>query len=192
MAPSLGGFRNRTIMLLIGGAVFVLLIWYVAYFSPSAKKLASVNSQTQSALTEQSQLNTQLARLRSYSRETGTLVQLSNRLSAALPPTQDIYNYLTALSNAANAAGVAISSVDPSTPTTSGAVSVIPIDVSTKGTYDQTLSFIKDLYALPRLTIITGVQLSGGGASTNRATELDTSFSMAILAQSSASPTNTG
>src|ERR1700722_16015555 len=145
---SLAGLRNRTMMLIIGGALLVLFIWFVAYFSPSGKKLGAVNTQTQTALTQQAQLNDQLARLRTYSNETGTLIQLSDRLSAALPPTTDIYNHIPSLSQAATTAGVSIESVSPNTPTADGGVSVIGVSINTRGSYDQTLAFIKALNAL--------------------------------------------
>jgi len=189
-SPALAGLRNRTMLLVIGGAVFVLLIWFVAYFSPAGKQLASVNAKTQTALVQQSQLDQQLARLRSYSKETGTLLQLSDRLSAALPPTTDIYDYLTALSNAAASAHVTIQSVSPSTPTTAGALSVIAVQVATTGSYDQTLAFIKALYALPRLTIISSLQISGGGSGSNRSVALQGSFALDIFALPTATPTH--
>jgi len=189
---ALAGLRNRTMLLVIGGALFVLLIWFLAYFSPAGKQLASVNAQTQTALTQQAQLNQQLARLRSYSKETGTLVQLSDRLSAALPPTTDIYDYITALSNAASGAHVSIQSVSPNSPTTAGALSVIGVEVTTTGNYDETLAFIKALYALPRLTILTSVQISGGGASATRSTSLQGTFELDIFSLPTAAPRPTG
>ncbi|HXQ19188.1 MAG TPA: type 4a pilus biogenesis protein PilO [Acidimicrobiales bacterium] len=188
---ALVGLRNRTMVLTIGGALFVLLIWFVAYFSPAGKQLASANTQTQAALVQQSQLDQQLARLRSYSKETSTLVQLSDRLSAALPPTVDIYDYITALSNAAVAAHVSIQNVSPTTPTSAGAVSVIQVNVTTTGTYDETLAFIKALYALPRLTIISSLQISGGGTSASRGTSLQGTFTLDIFSLPTA-PTKTG
>ena len=189
-SQALAGLRNRTMLLIIGGALVVLLIWFVAYFSPSGKQLSSVNAQTVSAQTQQAQLNEQLARLKVYANQAGALLQLSNRLTAALPSTTDIYDYITELSNAANATGVTILSVSPDTPTsTPGKVTLIPVQVSTQGSYDQMLAFMKALYALPRLTIMNSVQLSGGGSGTNRSTQLSASFDMDIFALPSAPTT---
>jgi Tfp pilus assembly protein PilO len=185
-AGKLGALRNRTMMLVIGGSVLVLLIWFVAYFSPSGKQLGAINTKTQAATTEQAQLNLQLARLKAYSKETGTLALLSNRLSAALPPTIDIYDYITALSNAAAAANVKIQSIDPGSATAVGAVSVISVSVGATGDYDQTLAFIKALYALPRLTIITSIEIGGGGAGTSRSSSLQGTFELDIFAKASA------
>jgi Tfp pilus assembly protein PilO len=178
----LGALKNRTMMLIIGGAGLVLLIWFVAYFSPAGKQLGAINTKTQAAQTEQVQLNSQLARLRTYSKETGTLALLSDRLAAALPPTTDIYDYITALSNAGSAANMKILSIDPATATVAGPVSAIPVSVTASGTYDQTLAFIKDLYALPRLTVITSISLSGGGTTTSRTSVLQGTFSLYIFA----------
>lgn len=191
-APALAGLRNRTMLLVIGGAMLVLLIWFVAYFSPAGKQLASINTQTQTALVQQSQLDQQLARLRTYSKETGTLLQLSDRLSTALPPTTDIYDYLTALSNAAASAHVTIQSISPSAATTAGALSVIAVQVATTGSYDQTLAFVKALYALPRLTVISSLQITGGGAGSTRSTSLQGNFALDIFALPTATSTKTG
>jgi Tfp pilus assembly protein PilO len=191
--PTLGALKNRTMLLVIGGSVLVLLIWFVAYFSPSGKQLGTISTKTQSARTEQVQLDSQLARLRAYSKETGTLALLSDRLGAALPPTTDIYDYITALSNAGSAAHVQIQSVDPGLATTGGPVSTTTVGVTTMGSYDQTLAFIKALYALPRLTIITSVEISGGGSTTNRSTALQGNFELDIFSLSTPTkPTSPG
>jgi Tfp pilus assembly protein PilO len=185
-ADQLAGLKNRTMLLIIGGSVLVLLIWYVAYFAPSGKQLGAVGAQTQIAQTQQAQLNAELARLRSYSKETGTLATLSDRLGAALPATTDIYDYITALSNAGSVADVKITSIDPGSAAVVGPVSVIPVSLSASGSYDQTLAFIKALYALPRLTVISSVDISGGGTQTSRSTSLTTTYSLYIFALPSA------
>ena len=137
-----------------------------------------------------------LARLKTYSKESAEFEALSQRLTAAVPATSDVYDYITALSNAAAATGVDVTSVSPSSAVTGGNVAVVPVSLSVSGSYDQTLAFIKALYALPRLTIITQVSLTGGGNGTARSTGLTSEFSLYILAQTSAlagsTPTTTG
>jgi Tfp pilus assembly protein PilO len=74
-----------------------------------------------------------------------------------------------------------------------GPVSVIPVSISASGTYDQTLAFIKALYALPRLTVISSVDISGGGTQTTRSTALQSTYSLDIFALPSATtPTPAG
>jgi Tfp pilus assembly protein PilO len=183
--------RQRKVVLSVIVALVVLLIWFVAVFSREGHKLAAVNTSVQQAQSEQSSLLAHLALLKLYSKESATFEQLSDRLSAAVPSTIDIYDYITAISNAASSTGVAVQSVNPSTAVSAGSVGVIPVAVAVKGSYDQTLAFIKALYALPRLTVITQITISGGGTSTSRSTPLSDQFSLDIFAQPSAIPSST-
>lgn len=185
-AEILAVMRQRKVLIGLVVGLFVLLIWLVAVFTPEGHKLAAVNTQTQAAQVQQTTLQDRLARLKSYSKESAEFEALSQRLTAAVPPTSDVYDYITAISQAAAATGVQVSSVDPSAPVTGGNVAVVPVTVAVTGSYDQTLAFIKALYAMPRLTIITQVSLSGGGNGTGRSTALTDQFSLDILAQPSA------
>lgn len=178
--------RERKVLIGMAVGLFVVLLWLVAVFVPEGHKLAAVNTQTQAAQVQQTTLQDRLARLKSYSKESGEFEALSQRLTAAVPATSDVYDYITAISNAAAATGVDVSDVSPSTPETGGNVAIVPVSLSASGSYDQTLAFIKALYALPRLTIITQVSLSGGGNGTSRSTGLTDQFSLDILAQPSA------
>ena len=178
--------RQRKVLIGASVALVVVLIWLVAVFVPEGHKLAAVNEKTAAAQTEQTNLEDRLAKLKSYSKESAEFEALSARLSAAVPTTTDVYDYITAISNAAAAAGVKVTSVDPAPAVSSTGVAVVPVTVAVMGRYDQTLAFIKAIYALPRLTVITQVSITGGGAATSRSTGLTTQMSMDILAQPSA------
>jgi Tfp pilus assembly protein PilO len=178
--------RQRKVILSAGVALVVMLIWLVAIFNPEGHKLAAVNTSVQQAQTEQSALQVRLTRLKAYSKESAVFEALSQRLTAAVPPTSDVYDYITSISNAAAATGMQVSSVDPAPPVTGGNVAVVPVTVGATGTYDQTLAFIKALYALPRLTIITQISVSGGGTGTARSSPLVDQFTLDVLAQPSA------
>lgn len=185
----LGMLRQRKVVISAAVALFVLLIWVVAIFDPVSHKLSSVNTQVQAAQAEQATLQTRLDRLRIYSKESAQFEALAQRLSAAVPPTTDIYDYITAISNAASSTGVKVESIAPSTNSSAKGVTVIPVTVSATGTYGQTLAFIKALDALPRLTVIDQVAISGGGTGSSRGTQLTDQFNLDILAQPSATPT---
>jgi Tfp pilus assembly protein PilO len=112
-------------------------------------------------------------------------------LSGLIPTTPDFYDYITLMSNTTAAAGVHLVSITPSTsgtPITGTDLEAIPVILSTSGTYDSTLGLIKAIYALPRLTTINSMAITGGGPGTNRSTLLDETFSLTIY--SSARPTN--
>ncbi|MGH9047232.1 MAG: type 4a pilus biogenesis protein PilO [Acidimicrobiales bacterium] len=178
--------RQRKVALSIAVGLLVLFIWLLAVFNPEGHKLAAANASVQSAQTQQTQLETRLTQLKEYSKQSPTFEALSQRLSAAVPSTTDIYDYITAISNIASATDVSVQSVDPTTPVSSGNVAIVPVTISATGTYDQILGFVKALYALPRLTVITEVDLSGGGSNTNRSTALTVQLTTDILAQTSA------
>jgi Tfp pilus assembly protein PilO len=178
--------RQRKVLLSIAVSLVVMLIWLVAVFNPEGHKLAAVNASVQTAQTEQSTLLARLALLKLYSKESSTFEAVSNRLTAAVPATTDVYDYITAISNAASSTGVSVQDVNPATAVSSGGVAVIPVSVSVKGTYDQTLAFIKALYALPRLTVITAVTIGGGGTGSSRTSPLNDQFSLDIFAQPAA------
>ena len=182
----LGMLRQRKVLIAAGVGLFVLLIWFVAVFSPEGHKLASANAKAQEAQTQQTALMARLDRLKAYSKQSAELQALSDRLTAAVPTTTDVYDYITSISNTAAATHVAVTNITPSLAVSSGTVAVIPVTVSVSGTYDETLAFIKALYTLPRLTVINQVSVSGGGTGTSRSTGLTTELSVDILAQPSA------
>lgn len=187
--------HSRTLGIAIVVTLVVVLVWLLAFFNPQGHKLAGLQTQEQQARSQQLQLESQLAVLRADSKESPLLQALSQKLSAAVP-SSDGGNYVylgTTLPNTATAAGVHIESISPGAPVVAGGVSVTPISVATQGTYDQTLAFIKALYALPRLTVVTNVQLGGGGPKTNRATVLTETIALDIFAQAPpATTTKTG
>ena len=185
-AEILGILRQRKVLIAAAVGLLVLLIWLVAIFVPEGHKLAAVNAKVQAAQTQQVELQARLTRLRAYSKQSAEFEALSQRLTAAVPPTTDVYDYITAISNAASGTGMQVTNVDPAIPVSSSGVAVVPVTVSAAGTYDQTLAFLKALYSLPRLTVISGVSITGGGTGTSRSTKLNDQFTLSIFAQPSA------
>jgi len=181
----LTGLRQRKVLIAAVVGLVVLLIWFVGVFVPEGHKLSAVNAKSQQAQAQQVALQDRLARLKAYSKQSAELEALSQRLTAAVPTTTDVYDYITAISNAATGTKMKVSSVNPSAATASGTVAAIAVTVSVMGSYDQTLAFIKALYALPRLTVITSISISGGGNGSTRSSPLTDQFSLDILAQPS-------
>lgn len=185
-AEVLAVLRTRKVLISAAVGLVVLLIWLVAVFVPEGHKLAAVNANVQTAQSQQVTLQNRLTRLKAYSKQSAEFEALSQRLTAAVPATTDVYDYITAISDAASGTGMKITNVDPNPAVSSGGLAIVPVTVSAAGNYDQTLAFIKALYALPRLTVITGVSITGGGTGTSRSTGLTDQFNLAIFAQPSA------
>ena len=53
--------------------------------------------------------------------------------------------------------------------------------MSVTGPYDNLLTFIKDIYGLPRLTQINALTISGGGPNTSRSTVLNMTATLTIF-----------
>ncbi len=186
---SLNVLRNRTVLIGIAVGLVVLLIWLVAFFLPQGSKLSKLNTHNAALQTQVAEGNAKVATLRREALSTPTLQAMAKQLSASVPNTADIFNYITALQNAATAAGVTVTTLTPNQPATSTgqAFATIAVQMDVTGTYDGILNLIKGLYALPRLTTINSIAISGGGLGANRSTPLAATFT--LTAYTSAKPT---
>jgi Tfp pilus assembly protein PilO len=175
--------KDRRVIIACGSALVLALVWLIGFFLPQGKDLSKYQAQQEQLGSQQSSLEAQLTQLRATSKAVPQLLSLQSQLDGLIPPTADIYNYITLMSNTASATGVRLVSI---TPTTTGAevtgtdLQAIPISLSTSGSYDDTLGFVKALYALPRLTVINSIAITGGGPGTNRSSSLNESYSLTI------------
>jgi Tfp pilus assembly protein PilO len=187
-STTLDALKNRTVIICIAVGLLVVVIWLVAFFLPQGSKLSKLNAKEQTLQTQVTAGNAKVAALKKQALNTPALQAMQKQLSTAVPATADIFNYITALQNTATAAGVTVSNLSPSQPelTTGESFATIAVGMSITGTYDETLAFIKGLYALPRLTSINSIDFAGGGPGTSRSTPLNTSFS--LTAYTSAKP----
>lgn len=163
--------------------VALLAAWFLAFFRPESHKLQTLDAERNSL---QATVAVDQARLRRVQNEAAHVTQIQamdNRLVGYAPTTEGLYTYIHTISAAAKVAGVTITSLDAGSmaPVPATPYSAVPIAASIKGTYDQILAFLKGLYALPRLTDINDVSVSGGGPGTNRATVLTVSLQLAIF-----------
>lgn len=182
-SPAIEALRRPRTLIAIGVAAVLVIVWLVAFFLPQGKKLSSLQSEQRSLQLAVIQDDAKVRQLRDESHHTKQIQALYSALQGYVPATADLYTYIQTLSGAGKAAGVSITSIDPSTVVamTGSQYSVLPINTTVKGTYDQLLSFIHAVYALPRLTDINTVSISGGGSGSNRSTVLSASFALAIF-----------
>jgi Tfp pilus assembly protein PilO len=186
--------RNRTVMVSLIGCFTILVIWLFAFFIPQGSTLAKYTSQNQQLTAEQSQLEARVALLRATSKATPQLLQLESKYTKLIPPTADFYHYVTLITDTATANGVDLQSITPGTtgaPIAGTNLAGIPITLTTKATYDQTLSFIKAINNLSRLTVINGITLTGGGQKSSRSTVLQETINITIFTTGAAAPTTT-
>jgi Tfp pilus assembly protein PilO len=176
--------KKRSVLLSIVIGVVIILVWTLAFFLPQGKQLSKYNTQAAKLQGTQAVLETRLAQLKATSAATPKLLLLKAKYAALVPPTPDVFNYFTLISNTAKASHVTLVSITPGVGGT-----LIPgtnlygigFTLNTTGSYDDTLYFIKAIYNLPRLTVINSMSLSGGGAKTTRSAPLTEAFSLTIF-----------
>lgn len=171
----------RSTPVLIGVAVtlVVVLIWLFAFFLPQGSKVSKLDAQVQTLQQKVTQGNAKVALLKRDSQTAPKLAAELAKLKQYIPATAGVYNYINTITATVKASGTKLTTISTSPEAaapTSGTYYAIPVTLSVTGTYDQVLKLITDIYALPRLTIIPTLQISGGGVGTNRSTALTVSM----------------
>lgn len=198
-AAILKALRTPVILAIIVGTVVVFLIWLLAIFLPQGSKVNKLNAEASSLQAQQTQLNDRLHQLERL--KNSNLQKLHTQYTGLVPATANTSTYLKQINAVIAQAGVTLTSVSiaPPAPPAGSAVSkgalsqafTINVSLAANGTYDQQLKLIQDIYAMKRLTTISNVILSGGGASTNRSTSLTGTYTMTIYELPTAAETTT-
>ena len=182
--------KRPRIFLSIVAAVLVVIIWTFAYFMPQGSKISLLQAQEATLQKKVQTGDTSVAHLKHTYQHSSQLQTMNNELNSAVPSTADAYNYVQSLSAAATAARVHLTSITISSGAdgsgtgssgasgTSSGLHETPANMTVKGTYDQILLLISRIYKLPCLTDIEGLTINGGGASTNRSTQLNATLTL--------------
>jgi len=184
--------ERRAWLIGVAAGVVVIVIWYLALWSPRSGALGRQRTRLDSAQQQTQQLQTQLSRLRQQQRNEPVVQAQLETLKAAIPDDPALAQFILDTNDAATKSGVdflSISPTPPSAPATpaagtagasgsSGASATpaalpaskrpaeIKIALNVTGGYFQVLDFINRLDALPRLVVIDTLSLSGGGGTT--------------------------
>lgn len=147
--------------------VIVLLIWLVSWYLPQGKTLSKYDAQKANLLSQEASLQARLLALQKL--HNSNLCNLHEQYDALVPPVVENTGYLRELNATVTQAGVHLNSVTLGNPGAggTGGLASIPITLNTTGTYDAELQLMNLIYALPRLTTITSLNISGGQAPRN-------------------------
>jgi Tfp pilus assembly protein PilO len=164
-------------------AAVVVILWLFAFFLPQGRKLSTLDSKRQALTDEVAAGNAKVVRLRHTFEHAGQLEAEHAKMEALVPSTPDLFkstaNYTSLLSSTVAGAHMNLTSVTTQSPAaTSKALTSIPVTLDVTGSYDQLLTLITDIYAMPRLTEISSVSIKGGGPGTNRFSTLQVILSL--------------
>jgi Tfp pilus assembly protein PilO len=166
---------NRKVLLLGGaGMLAMIAIWYVALFSPQSSALSKANQRLDAARLRQTELRAQYHSLQLAKTASASLQAQIDALKLAVPEKPELASFIEATNAAADAAGVAFTTIAPTPPagaaaTTAGAkaaaapagLSELRLSLSVSGTYFQVVDFMNRLNAMPRVVVIDTVNLAG-------------------------------
>jgi Tfp pilus assembly protein PilO len=152
-------------------AVVVVLVagWYFALWKPLGHRVDAANTtrtQTEATITS---LRGELAAFVTEERHVPADRAALGVLREAVPASPELSGALRDLSAAADATGAVISTITPTPPAapTSGTTgptgpTALPLDISATGSYAQLTGFVYRVERLPRLFVVSSLNLSGG------------------------------
>ena len=165
---------NRRIPMVAGAAALILVvIWYMALWSPQAKQLKAAHKAHAAAMQQIAQLQSQKDQLQGLVKQIPADTALFTQLEAALPDNPQLDQALKLLHQAADSAGVKLLSLSPSHPATPGSaqsggqqtgVPSVALTMNVQGSNAQVQSFLSALDAMPRTVVVDSLSISGGSS----------------------------
>lgn len=177
----LKSLRRPLVLLPIGGAILLVIIWLAVFYLPQGSKLSKYDAQESSLRATQLALNERLQSLKKLSNS--DLCHLYAQYATAAPSSLENTTYLRQINLLVEQSGlhlISISTGSQSGATSAGSLSAVPYSLNVSGPYDDQLKLMQEIYSQPRLTTISSVTLSGGGPATNRSTPLQASYSLMV------------
>ncbi len=183
-SSTVAALKRTPVIVTIVIAAVVVIVWLFAFFLPQGHKLSTLDSKRQALSDEVAAGNAKVVRLRHTFEHAGQLEAEHAKMQALVPSTPDLFkstaNYTSLLSSTVAAAQMSLTSVTTQPPgaATSKALTSIQVSLDVTGNYDHLLTLISDIYAMPRLTEISSVNIKGGGPGTNRSSTLQVNLTL--------------
>ena len=158
------------VLIVTGAVIVLLLVWWFAWMTPEANKLASVQQQATTNRTTVTRLNLELVGLKAEKKRVLSELPFLKKVTKAIPPTPDPPGIVDSLSTLSDKTSCDLLSVTPAdTPVGSGVagLSDIPVSFTISGTHENVFAFLKGFYAMTRLMTINSVGLSAGATNPN-------------------------
>ncbi|MHB1912460.1 MAG: type IV pilus inner membrane component PilO [Acidimicrobiales bacterium] len=181
---SLGGLKPRVVAAGAGALVVMVVIWYLALWSPTQRSYDQAQANAQSSAASVQALQAQIAQLR-FSQTAKGQAALKAKLAietAAIPAVPDLSGLIDQVNTAATQSGVTFTSISPAQPAANAVAAtgppVIAVSLNVSGGYYQIIDFINRLDTMSRLMVILGVDLGAGGTGSKLTATLTTDVFM--------------
>jgi Tfp pilus assembly protein PilO len=154
------GRRGPLIAVAGVGLLSLLLVFFLV--TPKMGEVSDARAELDDARNEQATLESQLQALQDARDDAGAARQTIAEVDRQIPPTADQPGYILLLNNAALGSGLDVLTVTPGTPTfdAESGLSVIPVGLSTTGSYFDIAEFLFRIETLPRAAKTLDVALT--------------------------------
>lgn len=160
--------RRGWIIGIAAGAVVLVLLWYIALFSPASSDLNDTKDKVAAEQRNQQELKNDVARLKELSANAPQQQADLRALQAAIPQNPDLGQFILQANEIASSSGIQWLSISPNPPAAStggGANSTIAVSMQIEGGFFQLLDYLNRLEDLDRLVVVDSINVTAGGGS---------------------------
>jgi Tfp pilus assembly protein PilO len=152
--------KPALIAALIGMAVVVLMV--VALIAPKASQVRSTNKKVDEAVAQEAVLRSELQQRQAEAKDAPKDRKRLKELQAQIPPTSDLPGLIRLLNDTAEKSGVDFATLAPGTPAPTGGVTIVPIQITIKGTFFAVDQYLYLLETLPRISKVITLSVTPG------------------------------
>lgn len=140
--------QNQTLLLVLLGVLLIGVLWFLFLFKPASDELAEVNAEITAAQDQQSQLNSQLAGLRSIRQDVTSIEATLAAYETLVTPDPGLPSLLRQLQLSADESGMDLVRVSPGEPLAVEEIEdilSISVAIEVNGSYFQLVDFLRRL-----------------------------------------------
>jgi Tfp pilus assembly protein PilO len=152
--------KPALIAALIGMAVVVLMV--IVLIAPKASQVRSTNKKVDDAVAQEQVLRSELQQRQAEAKAAPQDRKRLKDLQSQIPPTSDLPGLIRLLNDTAEKSGVDFATLAPGTPAPTGSVTVIPIQITIKGTFFAVDQYLYLLETLPRISKVITLSVTPG------------------------------
>jgi Tfp pilus assembly protein PilO len=148
--------KPALIAALVGVGLVVIML--LGLITPKASQVKAKQKDIEEAVQKQSTLALQLSQLQAAAKDAPKDRKRLAKLESQIPAQADLPGLIRLLNNTADKSAVDFAAIAPGSPSSSGTITVIPIQITIKGTFfavDQYLYLLENLARVSKVTNLT-------------------------------------
>jgi type IV pilus assembly protein PilO len=153
----LGRPTAQKIGILVGGIILIAALYYTFLYSPRSDQIANLLDTVETARNEKKAKTQKAANLPQLRKDLQQLDAELKKAVAQLPDKKEIADLLSSISAKAQQAGLTVLLFRPRAETYQDFYAEVPVDISVKGNFHNTVSFFDEVGRLNRLVNIDNI-----------------------------------